>query len=133
MTARNPSEPAESRWVLVAIVIVFALCSAILAAIAVLLVPFRIGGYLIPLGPLLAGATTALPPIVLRPLRAPLAAWAVPLIAWVLVAFTLATNRPERDVLLPGGGADAITGYAVLGLGIIAGFVSMAREAAKAD
>lgn len=106
--------------------LLFAVAGAMTAAIEVLLVPSRIGQTLVPLAPLLAVVSNIALPAISRGLTDTMASAVPPVAGWLVTTFVLAGARPEGDVLLPAGDAAYIS-YSLLGLGLLAGGVTIWR------
>jgi len=106
--------------------LLFAVAGAMTAAIEVLLVPSRIGQTLVPLAPALAVLSNVALPTLSRGLTDTRASAVPPYAGWLVATLVLAGARPEGDVLLPAGDAAYIS-YSLLGLGTLAGAVTVAR------
>ncbi|HST47117.1 DUF6113 family protein [Jatrophihabitans sp.] len=106
--------------------LLFAVAGAMTAAIEVLLVPSRIGQTLVPLAPALAVLSNVALPMLSRGLTDTRASAVPPYAGWLVTTLVLAGARPEGDVLLPAGDAAYIS-YSLLGLGTLAGAVTVAR------
>ena len=123
-SAPVPARPAAG--VLALGYLLFTVAGAMTAVIEVLLVPSRIGQTLVPLAPLLAVVSNVALPAISRGLTDTMASAVPPVLGWLATTFVLAGARPEGDVLLPAGDADYIS-YSLLGLGTLAGAVTVAR------
>ncbi len=105
--------------------LLYAVAGALTAAIEVLLVPSRIGETLVPLAPALAVLSNVALPLLSRGLTDTRASAVPPYVGWLATTLVLAGARPEGDVLLPAGDAAYIS-YSLLGLGTLAGAVTVA-------
>jgi hypothetical protein len=114
-----------------ALILVAVACAAMLALFACLLVPFRVGGHLVPIAILLAVLTTAGIPQALIGARVPVLGAAAPLAAWLVVVTAMSYAKPEGDVVLPGNGGEGAISYAVMGGGALAGIVSLGWRALR--
>jgi len=126
-------DDGDSGVVTVALVAVAAGLAAVLGFYACLLIPFRIGGHLVPIAVLVAVLTTAGIPQILFRMRVPTVGAALPLAAWLVVIAAMSWTRPEGDVILPGGGGSGATSYAVMGGGALAGLLSLGWRALRSS
>jgi len=104
--------------------LLFAVAGALSAVIEVLLVPSRIGQTLIPLAPALAVLSNIALPAISRGLTDTMLSATPPVAGWLVTTFVLASATPEGDVLLPAGD-EAYISYSLLGLGTLAGLVTV--------
>jgi hypothetical protein len=106
--------------------LLFAAAGAMTAVIEVLLVPSRVGQTLVPLAPVLAVLSNVALPAISRGLTDTMVSAVPPVAGWLVTTFVLAGARPEGDVLLPAGDTAYIS-YALLGLGTLAGALTIWR------
>ncbi|MDQ1732504.1 MAG: hypothetical protein QOK10_2663 [Pseudonocardiales bacterium] len=107
-------------------IVLYAVLGGLSAAIAILLVPFRVGASLVPIAVVLAIAGNIVLPRLARDLNGSIAAALAPVLAWIVVLAALSSTRPEGDVLLPGGGSVQFVSYGVMLGGLFTGLVSIA-------
>jgi len=97
----------------------------------VLLIPLRISTVLVPVTVVLAIVGNTVLPRLSRALTGTTAGALPPLAGWVLVVAVASTNRPEGDVLLPGGGSLEYVSYGLMLLGLLSGVVAIALVSAR--
>lgn len=134
MSATAPHEQTEAplpRWLVVLGVALFCGCAALAALLEVLLVTWHIGSWSAPISILAAVAGNILLPVLAWRFAGSVAAAALPVVVWLVVVIVLSMGRPEGDVLLPGGGSDAIVSYGTLLGGMGAGVATIAVLAAR--
>ena len=103
------------------------LVGAWLALAEVFWLPLRIGGVLVPLSiPVAVVGNLLLPALLLRVSGSRVVA-VLPLAAWVVVALTAMSRRPEGDVVLLGTGALATVNLLFLMAGVLAAAVAVGR------
>lgn len=101
-------------------------CALLASLLELMFVAYYVGSTVMPVSVLFAIAGNVAFPRLARTFVESLAAVAAPLVAWLVPMFALAAvTRPAGDVLVPGGGAVEKVYYAVLGLGFVAGLVSV--------
>jgi hypothetical protein len=129
-------DPASERSDERAETIVGVVCCCISAAVggvlAVLLTPLYIGSVIAPVALVVAAATNAILPVLVRSLTRSTMAAVLPLIVWIVVVLVLSLPRPEGDVMLPGGsrGQTAVS-YGVVLVGVLAGTIAIALSGAR--
>ena len=123
--AEQPTEEkADARWVLPAVVGVYSLLGAVGGLFAAMFVPSYLNGVLFPVSLLITVVANVVLPRILLASGAGLAA-VMPVVAFVLVTFVLASGRPENDVLMPGDGDVSWVTYGVLFGGAAVGFATI--------
>lgn len=137
MTATEPAPPVErvpGRVVTVAsyaLVVVLSVENAVLSAF---LLPLRVGGTLVPVSLLLAGAGTAVLGVVgARVVRARWGA-VVPGLLWVVLALLAGSRRSEGDLVLAGGEDSGLAslGLVFLAVGAVGAAAGYAMSAPRA-
>lgn len=105
--------------------VIYAVLGALSAAFDVLLVPSRIGSTLVPIAVVLAVAGNILLPTLAASFTRTAAGSVAPVVSWIVVLATLASARPEGDVLLPGSGTVQYVSYGVMVGGLLSGLVTL--------
>lgn len=122
-----PAPPRALPFVLILIgLVLYAVAGVLTAAIEILLIPVRVGTWYIPVAVLLAVASNIALPRLSRILTGTLAGALPPVIAWIVTLVILMSNRPEGDVLLPGGGSVQWVSYGVMLGGLFTGLITVA-------
>ncbi|MCW2539858.1 MAG: hypothetical protein JWN95_1583 [Frankiales bacterium] len=111
--------------------ILYFIVGGLAAMLEVLLIPLRISTVLVPVTVVLAIVGNTVLPRLSRALTGSTAGAVPPLAAWVLVVAVASTNRPEGDVLLPGGGSVQYVSYGLMLLGLLSGVVAIALVSAR--
>jgi hypothetical protein len=105
--------------------ILYGVVGALSAVYEILLIPFRVGGTLVPIAVVLAIASNIVLPRLSRNLTGGTVIGSLPpVILWVVATAVLQSSQPEGDVLVPGGGNVQWVSYGVMLGGLFAGLLS---------
>jgi hypothetical protein len=131
---RPVAASSDARLTPAAVAGIVLLCAAAIlaAALELFLVPLRQGATMAPVSVLFAAVGNVALPRLGRSFADRTGAMVAPFLAWLVPMVLLAlTDRPEGDVIVPGGGGEQWVYYLALLAGGIAGMVTVAISGAR--